>query len=463
MAFTNYIQQIKDTGGTTHDLVDTSASHYVKGTQTSSTNAWTGALPDGVTAYYDGLSIDYFLPYAGTSTAATLNLGSKGAKPVYVGNGTGGVTTHFPVNSVIHLTYIVNSALNSGNGCWKVTGYYNTNDDYRVRTVARGTTKAYVLGTTTEPTSSNQNVTSVSETGVYFDTTAATLVATTFKGALTGTASGNLTSSSTLDATKLSGTIPTSCYTNTKNTAGSTDTSSKIFLIGATSQAANPQTYSHDTAYVGTDGCLYSGGTKVLTAHQTYTSFTGKPTGNQTPSFGGTFTIQQISQSTAGQVSGTDRTVTIPATIATNTAVGLVKPWYTHTAASTGPTTGNNTTAVTVNAISTTSSRYYAVEADSNGRLFVNVPWKNDAASQATDTGSAWRKILGTHNSSSSIVGSVGTAAGTGYYKNNDGPAFQPSTGIVYAPQMYISLATNEALYTNLQNLGWTDSIKTIS
>ena len=53
---------------------------------------------------------------------------------------------------------------------------------------------------------------------------------------------------------------------NTKNTAGSTDTSSKIFLVGATSQAANPQTYSHDTAYVGTDGCLYSGGIKVLTA-----------------------------------------------------------------------------------------------------------------------------------------------------------------------------------------------------
>jgi hypothetical protein len=51
--------------------------------------------------------------------------------------------------------------------------------------------------------------------------------------------------------------------TNTKNTAGSTDTSSKIFLVGATSQAANPQTYSHDTAYVGTDGCLYSNNTKV--------------------------------------------------------------------------------------------------------------------------------------------------------------------------------------------------------
>lgn len=56
--------------------------------------------------------------------------------------------------------------------------------------------------------------------------------------------------------------------TNTKNTAGSTDSSSKLFLIGATSQAASPQTYSHDTAYVGTDGCLYSGGVKVLTSHQ---------------------------------------------------------------------------------------------------------------------------------------------------------------------------------------------------
>lgn len=54
-------------------------------------------------------------------------------------------------------------------------------------------------------------------------------------------------------------------YTDTKNTAGSTNTSSKIYLIGSTSQAANPQTYSHDTAYVGTDGKLYSASKVVLT------------------------------------------------------------------------------------------------------------------------------------------------------------------------------------------------------
>lgn len=61
--------------------------------------------------------------------------------------------------------------------------------------------------------------------------------------------------------------MPANPNSDTKNTAGSTDSSSKLFLIGATSQAANPQTYSHDTAYVGTDGCLYSGGSKVLTSY----------------------------------------------------------------------------------------------------------------------------------------------------------------------------------------------------
>ena len=55
--------------------------------------------------------------------------------------------------------------------------------------------------------------------------------------------------------------------TDTKNTAGVTDTSDKIYLIGAKSQEGNyQQTYSHDTAYVDTDGCLYSGGEKVLTS-----------------------------------------------------------------------------------------------------------------------------------------------------------------------------------------------------
>lgn len=67
---------------------------------------------------------------------------------------------------------------------------------------------------------------------------------------------------------------------DTKNTAGSTNTSSKIFLIGAVSQAANPQTYSHDTVYVGTDGCLYSNGHRVIDIQVASAQPSGQVTGD---------------------------------------------------------------------------------------------------------------------------------------------------------------------------------------
>ena len=59
--------------------------------------------------------------------------------------------------------------------------------------------------------------------------------------------------------------------TDTKNTAGSTDSSKKLFLIGAESQGENPQTYSQDTAYVGTDGHLYSNSSQVVNLASTQT------------------------------------------------------------------------------------------------------------------------------------------------------------------------------------------------
>ena len=70
----------------------------------------------------------------------------------------------------------------------------------------------------------------------------------------TGTITGitmNGTSKGTSGVVDL-GTVAT---TDTKNTTGSTDTSSKIFLVGATSQAANPQTYSDNEVYT-TSGVL---------------------------------------------------------------------------------------------------------------------------------------------------------------------------------------------------------------
>ena len=47
--------------------------------------------------------------------------------------------------------------------------------------------------------------------------------------------------------------------TDTKNTAGSTNTTSKLYLIGATSQSTNPQTYSNASVYT-TGSTIYANG-----------------------------------------------------------------------------------------------------------------------------------------------------------------------------------------------------------
>lgn len=65
---------------------------------------------------------------------------------------------------------------------------------------------------------------------------------------------------------------------NTLNTAGTSNkTGTKLFLAGATSQTDGVQTFSNSNCYVGTDNCLYSGGSKVLTAYTE--QYTGTVTG----------------------------------------------------------------------------------------------------------------------------------------------------------------------------------------
>ena len=59
-------------------------------------------------------------------------------------------------------------------------------------------------------------------------------------------------------------TLP-SAGTDTKNTAGSTNSTSKLYLVGATSQAANPQTYSHSAVYA-TGGAFAASSLKVFEA-----------------------------------------------------------------------------------------------------------------------------------------------------------------------------------------------------
>ena len=105
-------------------------TEYIVGTQTASTNAWTGNTQDS--ALYIGKSIAYKLPYAGTSTAATLNLTlsngtTTGAKAIKMSNSTSSnnaslqnITTQYPANSIIHLVY---------DGTQWISSNYNSNVD----------------------------------------------------------------------------------------------------------------------------------------------------------------------------------------------------------------------------------------------------------------------------------------------------------------------------------------------
>ena len=80
--------------------------------------------------------------------------------------------------------------------------------------------------------------------------------------------------------------------TDTKNTTGTTNkTGTKMFLAAATSQATNPVTYSNSKCYIGTDNCLYSGGSKVSVNGHTH-------------SYAGTFSIQELNIGNVNFASG---------------------------------------------------------------------------------------------------------------------------------------------------------------
>lgn len=113
---------------TAQSTADTALSRgveYIEGTQTAATNAWTGKTTD--TSLVKGKTIAYKLPYAGNSSAATLNLtlaggGTTGAKEIRRLDST--VTTNYVAGSVVHMTY--------DGTYWRITDYNSDTYD-RVR------------------------------------------------------------------------------------------------------------------------------------------------------------------------------------------------------------------------------------------------------------------------------------------------------------------------------------------
>lgn len=346
---------------------------FVVGTGTTA-GTWLGSI-DGLTAYYDGLLFLYKPSVAGASTT-TLNLNNLGAKTCYA-NGSTKLTTHYPANQPILLTY----SASTNSGCFVAIDNYwssNTIGEYAgackagtngmarysliMQTKQSGNDETWESLVTTSSTATSKTKNSsgfivgspvlYQSAGTYakngiagtsgcwstaynVDTRYSCNVSSSwsaegrpffikgtintldglfyladttwwsdaypttndgfyyiyvgqmsdayrlslypenpvfyYDGGLKVLINGSVSDAQTVNGHTVAKDVPSNAvFTDTKNTAGSTDTSSKLFLIGATSQAASSQTYSQDTAYVGTDGCLYSHDTKVLTEADSY-------------------------------------------------------------------------------------------------------------------------------------------------------------------------------------------------
>lgn len=124
----------------------------IAGTQTASTYAFKGVSEDS--ALYDGKMINYYLPYAGTSTSATLTLTladgtDTAAIPCYF-KGTTRLTTHYAAGSVIFLTYRENVTIGSttiAKGWWGPANYYTSNSPTAIVSTAAGTAAKTSSGT----------------------------------------------------------------------------------------------------------------------------------------------------------------------------------------------------------------------------------------------------------------------------------------------------------------------------
>lgn len=194
-------------------------------------------------------------------------------------------------------------------------------------------------------------------------------------------------------------------------------------IISAQIQATSPVVSSDNSVQTSTFATTisladYYGDTKnpysAKSAHYVLigpTSGTAAPTFralavSDIPDLSGTY-LTANSTLNASKVSGTLPASTYTNTTysnATNSVSGLVQPWIYHSAASVG-TGGTSSAAVTVNEASTTEGRYYAVETDVNGRLFVNVPW--------TDTN------IDTHYTANLYTGASANATANGAANGN--------------------------------------------
>lgn len=229
--------------------------------------------------------------------------------------------THYTSKNVVGsstATSNTTSALTNGNV------YLNSVENGAVTS----THKISGSGATTVTTDASGNIV-ISSTDT--NTNTVTTVSTTGSGnAITSLSASNGAITATKGSTFLTAhpTISTSADTTSTATATHGGT---VTMVDSITRDSNGHVTKVNTKTV----TLPSDNNTVYT-HPTYTARTGNPTANQTPAFGGTATVSQITSDGTGHVTGaTDRTITIPSTLSNGTGTaGLIKTTSTVTSSS---------------------------------------------------------------------------------------------------------------------------------
>ena len=238
-------------------------------------NATQGTAPIAVTSTtkVDNLNVDlldgehgsYYLDYNNLTNKPTI---SDAKITLSAGNGltTGGDFT-LNQSSAETITFNVGAgnginvaadavSVKAGNGITvDANGVHHSDTSNAANLTA--TSRTYVTGLTFDTYGHVTGYTTGTETVANTDTWREIKVnGTSILGTATTTGALNLKAGTaiTISATAGSSDV-TITSSDTKNTAGSTNSDSKLFLIGATSQAANPQTYSDSEVYT-TNGTL---------------------------------------------------------------------------------------------------------------------------------------------------------------------------------------------------------------
>lgn len=188
--------------------------YYIEGQGTTDTTnkvaTWLGTHAD-IDAYYEGLMVAYKVGTAG-STTTTLNINNLGAIPV-VKNADTGITTSFPVNSVILLVY----TLDGTTARWKAHDY-----DANTKTTAgssnKASTKLFLIGAESQASSA----TTYSNSEIYINKSNQLYSASGFSGDLKGNADTATKASQDASGNVISTTYETKTAANEKLKAAKT-------------------------------------------------------------------------------------------------------------------------------------------------------------------------------------------------------------------------------------------------